>query len=164
MNKRILKVGLVSLAATLIGCGEVNASAVSHSSSSIVINQRHCKENAQKLYQYLITNTKLNHNAAVGVCAVAVQQTGMDVNNHQHGFYGILAWKNKPIPMNGNRKMSKFVQQELYLKDTINPKLINELNSQKDAESAAKTFAKEYCHIKQKVNWMKYVNQVNKEN
>ena len=161
MNKRILKVGLVSLtAATLIGCSNANASAVSHSSSSITINQRRCKGDAQKLYQYLITNTKLNHNAAVGVCAVAIQQTGMDVNNHQHGFYGILAWKNKPIPMNGNRKMSKFDQQELYLKDTINPKLINELNSQKDSVSAAKVFAREYCHSKHNVDWAKYVTEI----
>lgn len=162
MNKRILKVGLVSLAATtLIGCGGVNASAVSHSSSSITINQRRCKEDAQKLYQYLVTNTKLNHNAATGVCAVAVQQTGMNVNNHQHGHYGILAWKSKPIPMNGNRKMSKFDQQELYLKDTINPKLVNELNSQKDSASAAKVFAREYCHLKHNVDWTKYVAEIN---
>lgn len=161
MNKRILKVGLASLAvATLIGCGEVNASAVSHSRSSITINQRHCKEDAQKLYQYLITNTKLNRNAAVGVCAVAIQQTGMDVNNHQHGLYGILAWKNKPIPMNGNRKMSKFAQQELYLKDTINPKLVDELNSQKDSVNAAKVFAREYCHLKHNVDWAKYVTEI----
>lgn len=162
MNKRVLKASLVSLAAaTLIGCGGVNANVVSHSSSSIIINQRRCKEDAQKLYQYLITNTKLNHNAAVGVCAVAVQQTGMDVNNHQHGLYGILAWKNKPIPMNGNRRMSKFAQQELYLKDTFNPKLVNELNSQKNSVSAAKVFAREYCQLKHSVDWAKYVTEIN---
>lgn len=180
MHNNFSKITLTGLAMITLFSGNVNAKSCHHnehhcissvsiktksksSSKAKLSKSQQCNEDMQKLYYYLSNNTKLNHNSVIGVCAVVLQQTGMDVHFHKHGLYGFLCWKNKPVPMNGNKKMNQLSQQELYLKDTINPKLVNELNKQKDAASAAKVFAKEYCHLTQKVNWAKYANQVNKE-
>lgn len=138
----------------------INQHNISATSSSLDDSSK----NIKSLHSYLLKNTSLNKNAVTGICAVVLHESNANPLYKSKTGQGFLNWKNKPVPMNGNQKMSQLEQQELYLKDTINPKLANELNRQKDAESAAKTFAKEYCHLKQKVNWMKYVNQVNKEN
>ena len=115
---------------------------------------------AKSLVTYLTKSTKLNHSAILGVCAVALHESNLDPNFHNKDGYGLMVWKRKPVPMNGNHKMSPLEQQELYLKDTINPKLVNELNSQKDAVSAANVFANKYCYEKNNVNWNFYVNDL----
>lgn len=115
---------------------------------------------AKGLVTYLTKNTKLNHNAILGVCAVALHESNLDPNFHNKDGYGLMVWKKKPVPMNGNRNMNLLEQQELYLKDTINSKLINELNNQKNAASAAKVFAKEYCHENSNVNWNQLVDRL----
>lgn len=115
---------------------------------------------AKSLVTYLTKNTKLNYNAVLGVCAVALHESNLDPNFHNKDGYGLMVWKRKPVPMNGNHKMSLLEQQELYLKDTINPKLVNELNNQKDAVRAAKVFAEKYCHEKNNVDWNSYVNDL----
>lgn len=130
---------------------------------SISLSEVNNNSNINSIYNYLKQNTTLNNNAIKAVCAVILHESNGNPDFKSKTGSGLLNWKDKPVPMNGNQKMSQLEQQELYLKDTINPKLVNELNRQKDAESAAKTFAREYCHLVQKVNWMKYVSRVNKE-
>lgn len=115
---------------------------------------------AKSLVTYLTKNTKLSHNAILGVCAVAFHESNLNPNFHNKDGYGLMAWKKKPIPMNGNRKMGLLEQQELYLKDTINPQLVNELNSQKDPVNVAKVFAEKYCYENNNVNWNLYVNNL----
>lgn len=122
------------------------------------------RANKNFIISYLSKNTNLNKNSIQGICAVIYEKSGFNPDFKSNDCTGLLAWTSKPVPMNNKRNLSKISQQALYLKDTINKRLINNLNSQKTPAEAAEIFSKEYCHDTNanKIDWQKFVKIVGK--